>query len=385
MGVLLVAMGTCVHEWTLERVLPESMPMRASARLHWWYLSLNTWGVGLWLIVCRHRIQPVAVVMVVMLYGLLGAGLVALDMWRAYSAVTQGDPRRVEGEYHALDDRLGWSLKPEGRARVIRDGVYDVEYTIDAAGRRRTVPQFDVGRTLMVLGDSFAFGWGVNDDETFSSRMAAQLGTAARVVNAGVEGHGLTQMYVRFLDLRHEIKAGDIVLLTLIGDDIGRNWSDFLFVARMLFGPKRVRAFPAFEDGHIRIHHASSRAKQLKALLVHAPWLGSVFGPALLPPPGNAMEDAGRMVATIRREVEARGASFLIVQLPTGGEFRKKHERLDLSRLGALQIWPRFPPDTASLDEVFLSDDDGHYAPLGHRLVANVLLEELARRAWIPR
>jgi hypothetical protein len=63
MGVLLVAMGTCVHEWTWQRMLPEAMPMRASARLHWWYLSLNAWGVGIWLIVCRHRVQPVAVVM----------------------------------------------------------------------------------------------------------------------------------------------------------------------------------------------------------------------------------------------------------------------------------------------------------------------------------
>jgi hypothetical protein len=45
----------------------------------------------------------------------------------------------------------------------------------------------------------------------------------------------------------------------------------------------------------------------------------------------------------------------------------------------------RLAPDIASLDEAFLSDDDGHYSPMGHRLVANVLLEELARRAWIPR
>jgi lysophospholipase L1-like esterase len=359
--------------------------MRMSARLHWWYVSLNAWGLGLWLIIGRQHVRPVAVVAVALVYVVLAAALVLLDLMRGHAAVTQSDPRRVQGEYHRLDERLGWAPQPGARARVTRTEVYDVEYRIDHRGRRRTVPDLEADRRLFVLGDSFAFGWGVNDEETFSSRLAEALGSRARVVNAGVEGYGLTQIYGRFLDLRDDVQAGDLVVLTLIGDDIARNWLDFVFVSRMLFGPKRVERYPVFHDGHLRIHDTTSRAKQLKAVLVHAPWLGSVVRALLLPPPEKAMDGARQMVGAIQRDVQARGARFLVVQLPTGGELRGRHPQLDLSGLGAMQIGSRFPRDRAGLAEVFLSDDDGHYSSAGHRLVAEALVDELARRGWVPR
>ena len=291
--------------------------------------------------------------------------------------------RTIIGDYQVLDNRLGWTVKPKGRARVVREGIYDVWYEIGPEGFRRTIPDAETSRHIYVLGDSFAFGWGVNDHETFSSRLAWHQRDQAKVVNLGVEGHGITQIYVRFNQVQANIQTGDIVIFTAIGDDVHRSWPDFVFVSRMLFGRKPLQYFPVFDIGTIRIEQTDSYSNKVKALLLYAPWMGSLFSPLLLPSAGKAMEDAAHMIEKVRDSVEGRGAKFLLVQLPTGGELRANQVVLDLSTFGALQLRSRFPTDHESLRLCFISDDDGHYSPRGHRLVGDVLQEELIKRGWV--
>src|SRR5262249_18311144 len=72
---------------------------------------------------------------------------------------------------------------------------------------------------LLGLGDSFVFGWGVEEDETFLARAAAASGFAA--VNAGVPGYGVCQearLGLRLLDaVRPEAV---LVALTLDNDEM---------------------------------------------------------------------------------------------------------------------------------------------------------------------
>jgi hypothetical protein len=383
-GVLLLIAGIAAHEWTISYFLQPATPPRVTARIHWWYISLNAWGAGLWLILRRRTIRGTAVAALLLLYAFLGSLLVIIDLKRAYSAAAPSDPRTVTGEYLVPDEQLGWALKPGGRARVAREGQYDVSYTIDPQGFRNTIPTSEVSTHVFVLGDSFAFGFGVNDDQTFSSRLAAHLRGQARVLNLGVEGHGLTQMLVRFRQVRRRVQPGDIVILTFIDDDLVRNWPDFMFVSRMLFGRNRLAHFPVFEDGTIRIENTDSHSNRLKALLVHAPWLGSLFGPLLLPPPAKAITDAAQMIEEVRAGTEARGAKFMLVRLPTRDTLRNESGGPDLSTFGAVvPISHRFPTYNESIDPLFLSHDDGHYSPEGHRLVGDILRAGLVERGWI--
>ena len=78
-------------------------------------------------------------------------------------------------------------LSPEVRAFVSRYGVREVGITTDAEGLRRTVPEVDAGRAVLVAGDSVAFGVLLQDDETLASDLQRR-DPAHRYANLGITG-----------------------------------------------------------------------------------------------------------------------------------------------------------------------------------------------------
>jgi len=81
------------------------------------------------------------------------------------------------------DPALGWRMKPDFHA----DGIHH-----DADGHRRTPTHpTDAAFEIVLLGDSFTYGLGVGDDETFGAHLAEATG--ATVVNAAVTAHGIDQ------------------------------------------------------------------------------------------------------------------------------------------------------------------------------------------------
>ena len=65
------------------------------------------------------------------------------------------------------DAKLGWKLKPYWSGKH-HHYDYDVEYNINSDGFRGTDAAVKEGG-ISIVGDSFSFGLGVNDDETFTS------------------------------------------------------------------------------------------------------------------------------------------------------------------------------------------------------------------------
>jgi hypothetical protein len=113
----------------------------------------------------------------------------------AVGTVERGDP--PDGRDVKRDDALGYAPVPGLRATsvlTLHDSlIYNVAYTITPAGVRATKgdPQ---GESWLFMGDSFAFGEGVNDEETLPSHFSAALGHRANVVNLGFRGYGPHQM-----------------------------------------------------------------------------------------------------------------------------------------------------------------------------------------------
>jgi lysophospholipase L1-like esterase len=93
--------------------------------------------------------------------------------------------------FHSYDpvvlNRLGGGddLPPRVRALVTRYGFRETLATTDANGDRTTLPRSDAHPVVLVIGDSLAFGTGLDDDETLASVLQRRF-PSARVVNASV-------------------------------------------------------------------------------------------------------------------------------------------------------------------------------------------------------
>jgi lysophospholipase L1-like esterase len=148
-----------------------------------------------------------------------GEGLARLQSTRRVSQ--RGSETKHLFNVFRADSVLGWALRPSWSGRHEKFD-FRVRVHIDAAGFR-AMPQVAApdARRILVVGDSFAFGWGVEDDETFSAVLARALARDApvEVINAGVPGYS-TDQYWLFLRERGFALAPDLVLLVECGNDL---------------------------------------------------------------------------------------------------------------------------------------------------------------------
>ncbi len=113
----------------------------------------------------------------------------------------------------APDPALAFRQLPDRRARAtaVKNGraIYDVVYTTDAHGFRALPPYSGPpGDTpVLILGDSFAFGAGLPDEQTLALYLRELSGAKLQPVNLAVKGYGLHQV-LRQLEIGEPLKSG---------------------------------------------------------------------------------------------------------------------------------------------------------------------------------
>lgn len=154
-------------------------------------------GAGLLLALVRNapaRLQlPLAAGMVVATAG----ALVLLELALGWTAP---DPFTFYASWgHERSYLTTFEAKPNHRWEMV-----DAVYTTDAEGFRTHAaarPPADRERLIVVLGESSAFGYGLNDDETWPHLLEAglreRLSDDVTVLNAAVNGHNTTQQLIR--------------------------------------------------------------------------------------------------------------------------------------------------------------------------------------------
>jgi hypothetical protein len=130
--------------------------------------------------------------------------LIARDPASAYAEARNQHNAAMRGRFYAFDPQLGWVLRA-GASGLFTAPDFSSTVHIDARGFRAMPPPPPSPRgRVWVLGDSVAFGYGVDDDQTFSARLAATHPELA-VENLAVSGYGTDQ---ELLLLRRELARG---------------------------------------------------------------------------------------------------------------------------------------------------------------------------------
>ncbi len=125
-------------------------------------------------------------------------------------------------------DRLGWQTETQNNqsGRIYqKTSEFEFSTNVNQLGFRG--PEVSIEKPhgtkrVLILGDSFAFGWGVNDDQLFTSHLAKELeGSSQRYEIINTSGGSLSPLiyYVRLKNTHMRLKP-DLVLLFI-------NYADF--------------------------------------------------------------------------------------------------------------------------------------------------------------
>ena len=283
---------------------------------------------------------------------------------------------------HSPHERLGWSLNKNKKVPHKFENNFYVTYTTDAEGYRVTPSRAASEKTIYIFGDSFTFGHGVEDYEAFPSVIASVwLDDRIRIINAGVMGYGITQMYIHFLSIEHKLKEGDIVIFAPISKDLLRSYKDFAVPAQYLFSGqpshKRIDYYPYFEDGQIKKGKLDTTKNRIKALLFHAPLTGNVsrkifrwyIGPV-------DYNDAKEMFSLVENKVITKGADFKLFFLPQVKDLVRGKYKYDVSIFEHENIWEYFPSEKTAKNMIGFPDD-GHWNCHGHEIAAYAIVKTL--------
>jgi hypothetical protein len=140
------------------------------------------------------------------------------------------------GNWLSVDRGVGWRPLPSLKITRLNAAGQEWRIETDHVGQRILGEPANPKRTILILGDSFAFGEGVNIEDRFDQRIRSALPDAG-IINTGVMAFGTDQQYLAGKPYFSQLAGNDIVLVLF-------NRSDFFEVQRRRF---TRRAKPYFE------------------------------------------------------------------------------------------------------------------------------------------
>ncbi|MBX3303976.1 MAG: hypothetical protein KF693_17330 [Nitrospira sp.] len=131
-------------------------------------------------------------------YEAIGTLVLKPKNWNAIKGHYQKLIRKQRGDlsYHVYDPLLGWTVGP---SRLSADGLYwSSPEGIRAPDGNTSFARNTEGVDIALVGDSFTFGEEVPYKESYGYHLEQMLGAPFRVLNFGVPGYGLAQMFLRY-------------------------------------------------------------------------------------------------------------------------------------------------------------------------------------------
>jgi len=309
----------------------------------------------------------------------------------------------------------GFGFAPNLKYRHIQP-EYDVAFATNSHGLRDDEIAAQVGPRILLLGDSFTCGYGVERSEMFADLVEQRLG--CEIVNAAVGGFE-TVHQLRFVQTEGRDLSPDLVVLAMyLGNDVtgNREWTrdgDGRLVrvdGRPALNPPRELKLLSLAKRSVWLRRAFHAGRQA--------WTGPLALSEWHPDRGYLRlcaaaadshaqadwEETGRLIKELRDEVAAQGARLLVMTIPTRIDVeaavrerwkqahadeaalldfarpsRQASEMLDALGVAHLSLLEPLRAEQARHDAPLYYPHDGHLNALGNERVAEHLAIWLAR------
>lgn len=305
--------------------------------------------------------------------------------------------------FHRFDAEVGWRGRPEIDQRFVSGtGDFDVRVQHDREGFRlhRASPAEQGAPVWAVLGDSFTWGWGVDQGEVFTDLLQRELGARATVRNLGINATSTLQQALLLEDLaRAGFRSARVVVMMFVND-----FAECVQVARDkpyldVDGDRVVVRNHPVADSHYRegwwrrlvresalCTTVACAADLWKRRLFEASTLIQVDAPT---PVSDSQRVAMRhALGRIRATCESLGAEGVVVLVPLPAELAASRPTPFQSNacalaselgLGCIDLTPALREASHGDWTRLYLKRDGHWTAEGHQVAAATLHGALAR------
>ena len=323
--------------------------------------------------------------------------------------------RAFWGGYYLKGDRTyvmpsatrGWANSPSTTA-VYGEAEFRFDVNHNELGFRgpEVSPEKSPGKLrVLMLGDSFTYGIGVADSETFSARLEA-LDPRLEVLNSGVNGYGTAQELLLLRDQGLALHP-DVVMVVFFWNDVGNNYARvfprFSLSDDALAWPEpiAVDATRPPPKRHAWLRHSyvyrfvSDRLKIVGyrlRLLLHLPLETADF--VVEADREAAWQLTGALLREIRDQAASVGARTLVAMIPDQVQVEpdvsvlglepadyavQERVRAICAALGIrfVDLFPALRAEYARAGEPLYYAKDRHLRARGHAIVAQALAAEL--------
>lgn len=303
----------------------------------------------------------------------------------------------------AYDPELGWVSRPNARLDdLYGPGVFLRTNSRGFRGAVETPKAVPAGRRRIVCsGDSFTLGYGVDDNQAWCARLAAQL-PGVDTVNLGQGGYGIDQAYLWYRRESPQLDH-DVHVFAFIAEDFLRMEVDRF----MGYGKPVLVLAPGggFEVTNVPVPENATWApglwrsvqglRELRLVQLYETFVGRPLDLESRPlPEQDTAALALRVFEELARHNTEKGSTLVLVWLPMEselspmpGDAAREGLRLELARRGIAYLdlhreFRALPKGQAA--QLFLARGstrfaaaEGHYSVEGNAFVAQLLREKL--------
>ena len=313
------------------------------------------------------------------------AGIVVCEVVLALFAGTIYPPPLYPGDVEAkrdetFDPLLGWKLPPDTATPEVTD-EYSVTYTSNRQGfrSRRDFALPAPGRRIALLGDSYTFGSGVEDDETFAAVLETLLDDTW-CDNFGIGAYGIDQMW---LTLRHVALPlePDAVILSFIRYDLERSLSsyrqDHIWRWKPAFRLSSGELVPMTNDNR---PGAIRRFVEQRSRLYRV-WRKTEHSLSRRYAVGGRWRLNRALFAAIRDECQRAGVPLIVVHIPINRRKPVPMFEREFADLGIdyLDLTSRLPEGADAL----YYPRDRHFNAAGHRFAASAIHDFMVEQGLV--
>lgn len=296
-------------------------------------------------------------------------------------------PQQEAMRFFESSERYGFELKKNFHQAYRYPGVeFVMDVLTNSHGLRDR--EYDAsefasgGMRVLILGDSFAFGQGVNMADHYGTKLEGMLrgaGVDATVIKGGVPGWG-TMQETLFAEDHFELFRPSVVVITFCGNDPG---DDEAYLYKLADSEKGILRFPGkmFIRNHSHLYRfAFYRFKNLlHGAMIRKKAAQAGNGAVIDPQSAQIITDAEweRSIAAIREFRDAfllfnpRGIVLVQASAPWQADIRANLSRLtndkDLFYIDLFDATRSVPAKDRRLPY------DGHWSPLMHSLSARAI------------